>query len=172
MSSSPVQLKKYSNLTARHRPNPTNTGLRPAPMTIIDHHATRSHRGGRRGFRARHQPGPRLLHGRGTAMRSPSHPVGRGSDGLPSGPTRSSSEGSRDAVAGARSYAELSPISYAAPGTTCGNHRANSLRHPGASQGMVSAGQAHGIGAVSWTFLWAVFALQARGHWFEPSCAH
>jgi hypothetical protein len=33
--------------------------------------------------------------------------------------------------ADARSYAELSSISDAAPATTCGNHRANSPRHPG-----------------------------------------
>jgi hypothetical protein len=50
-----------------------------------------------------------------------------------------------------------------APGTTCGNHRADFPRHPGASQGMVSAGQAHEADSLSWTFLWAVFALQARG---------
>jgi hypothetical protein len=50
-----------------------------------------------------------------------------------------------------------------APGTTCGNHRADFPRHPGASRGMVSAGQAHEAGSVSWALLWAVFALQARG---------
>jgi len=37
---------------------------------------------------------------------------------------------------------------------------------------MVSAGQAHEADSVSWTFLWAVFALQARSRRFEPSCAH
>jgi hypothetical protein len=63
-------------------------------------------------------------------------------------------------------------ISDVAPGTTCGNQRADFPRHPGASQGMVSAGRAHEAGSVSWTFLWAVFALQARSRWFEPTCAH
>ena len=38
-----------------------------------------------------------------------------------------------------------------APGTTCGNHRAHSPRQPGASQGMVFAGQAHEADAVSCT---------------------
>jgi len=35
-------------------------------------------------------------------------------------------------------------VSSTAPGTTCGNHRANSPRHPRASPGMVSAVQMHG----------------------------
>src|SRR5215470_16342610 len=37
---------KYSNLTVHHRPHPTDTARRPAPMTGIDLRATRSHRGG------------------------------------------------------------------------------------------------------------------------------
>jgi hypothetical protein len=51
--------------------------------------------------------------------------------------------GSADAVAGARSYAGCHPISAAAPGTTCGNHRANFSRHPRTSPGMVLAVQVH-----------------------------
>ena len=38
--------EKYSNPAARYRPYLTNQGLRAAPTTDIDRHATRSHRGG------------------------------------------------------------------------------------------------------------------------------
>jgi hypothetical protein len=62
---------------------------------------------------------------------------------------------------GAHSYAIA--ISDAYPGTTCGNHRADFSRHPGTSRGMISAGQAHEAGSVSWTFLWAVFASETKG---------
>jgi hypothetical protein len=46
-------------------------------------------------------------------------------------------------VAGAPSYAEAIAICDAAPGTTCGNHRANNLRHLRASPGMVFSVQMH-----------------------------
>jgi hypothetical protein len=89
------------------------------------------------------------------------------------GPTRFRSEGSASTRWRAAPFlCRAIAISGAASGTTCGNHRADFPRHPGASQCVVFAGRAHEAGSVSWTFLWAVFALQARGHWFEPSCAH
>jgi hypothetical protein len=58
-----------------------------------------------------------------------------------------------DAVEGAPSPCLDIVISGAAPGTTCGNHRADFPGHPGASQGMVSAGQAHEADSVSWALL-------------------
>lgn len=39
--------RKHSNPADQHRPHPTDPGLRPAPATIIDRYAPRSHRGGR-----------------------------------------------------------------------------------------------------------------------------
>jgi hypothetical protein len=63
------------------------------------------------------------------------------------------------------------PISDAAPGTTCGNHRAHFPRAK-TSPGMVSAVQVHEPTSVAWARSLVHFALQARGHWFEPSCAH
>jgi hypothetical protein len=104
-------------------------------------------------------------HGAGQAGVQASQPASRQTS------TRSPSEGSRYAVAGARSYAELSPISDAAPGTTCGNHRADFPRAK-TSPGMVSAVQVHEPTSVAWARSLVHFALQARGHWFEPSCAH
>ena len=64
------------------------------------------------------------------------------------------------------------PISDADPGTTFGNHRANFPRHPGASPGMVFAVQLLELTPRAATRSLSQFALQARGHWFEPSCAH
>jgi hypothetical protein len=46
-------------------------------------------------------------------------------------------------VTGAPSYAEAAAICDAAPGTTCGNHRAHFPRHLRTSPGMVLAVQAH-----------------------------
>jgi hypothetical protein len=61
---------------------------------------------------ARYQSVSRLLYGRrGMAMRSPSHPAGRGSDGLPSGPNSLFERGvTTEADGGRSSYAELSVI--------------------------------------------------------------
>ena len=74
----------------------------------------------------------------------PSHPAGATRVASPARPsTRSSSEGSGDAGGGRSSYAELSAISGAAPGTTCGNHRAHSPRHLRAFPGIVFAVQMH-----------------------------
>ena len=156
---SPVGPKRYEN---RDRPRNQRSRLRPqlrvswaGPWSQSDSRAPlrprpdvrlRAHVGGERGLSSARGRRPKHCDG------NPSHPAGRESNNLPPGPTRSPARGQTYAVAGARSYAELSPISDAAPGTTCGNHRANSPRHPGASQSMVSAGQAHGIGSVSWTF--------------------
>ena len=50
------------------------------------------------------------------------------------------------------SYAELSGSLVAAPGTTSGNHRAYFPRHPRASPGMVSAGQAGELTSWSWAY--------------------
>jgi hypothetical protein len=61
---------------------------------------------------------------------------------LPARPQLASqARGHQIPVAGAPSYADLSVISCDAPGTTCGNHRAYSSRHPGASPDMVFAVQ-------------------------------
>ena len=48
-----------------------------------------------------------------------------------------------DGAAGAPSLCRAVVVSGAAPGTTCGNHRANYPRHLGASSGTVSAAQMH-----------------------------
>jgi hypothetical protein len=56
-------------------------------------------------------------------------------------PTRFRSEGSADAVAGAPFLCRAIAISDPAPGTTCGNHRANSPRHLRAHSGMLFAVQ-------------------------------
>jgi len=63
-------------------------------------------------------------------------------------------------------------ISDATPGTTCGNHRANFPRHLRTSPGMVFAVQLYELTPRAGTRSLPLFALQARGHWFEPSCAH
>jgi hypothetical protein len=59
------------------------------------------------------------------------------------GPTRFRGEGSTDAVGALLPMPRYRAISDAAPGTTCGNHRANLPRHLGASPGMVFAVQMH-----------------------------
>jgi hypothetical protein len=64
------------------------------------------------------------------------------------------------------------PISDAAPGTTCGNHRAHFPRHLRTSPGMVFAVQLHELTPEGWTRSLIHFALQARSRWFEPTCAH
>ena len=75
---------------------------------------------------------------------SPSHPGGCDSDSLPPGPNSLFKRGVKPTpVAGAPSCAELSVISGAALGTTCGNHRAYSPRHFRAPPGMVFAVQMH-----------------------------
>jgi hypothetical protein len=88
------------------------------------------------------------------------------------GPTRFRSEGSTDAVAGAPLLCRAIAISDAAPGTTCGNHHANSPGHLRASPGMVFAVQLYELTPRAGTRSLPIFALQARGRWFEPSCAH
>ena len=57
------------------------------------------------------------------------------------GPTRFSSEGSTFAVAERSFLCRAIRISGAAPGTTCGNHRANYPRHLRAHSGMIFAVQ-------------------------------
>ena len=58
------------------------------------------------------------------------------------------------------------------PGTTCGNHRAHSPGHPRTPLAMVSAAQADELPLAGWVDSRSYFALQARGHRFEPCCAH
>jgi len=59
-------------------------------------------------------------------------------------PTRFRSEGSTFAVAERSVLCRAIGISGTAPGTTCGNHRANYPRHPGTSRGIVFAVQVDG----------------------------
>jgi len=95
-------------------------------------------------------------------------------------PTRFRSEGSTDAVARGQlmrwralvPMPSYRPISDAAPGTTFGNHRANSPRHVRTSPGMTFAVQLYELTPRAATRSLSLFALQARGRWFEPSCAH
>ena len=77
-----------------------------------------------------------------------------------------------DAVAGAPFPCRAVVISGAAPGTTCGNHRANYPRHHRTPSGMVFAVQMHEPTRKAGRNPYPRPALQARGHWFEPSCAH
>jgi hypothetical protein len=96
--------------------SPWETVLREPSRPVQTGSRLTSHRGGRRAvFRAtgpRYQSVSRLLYGRrGMAMRSPSHPAGRGSDGLPSGPNSLFERGvTTEADGGRSSYAELSVI--------------------------------------------------------------
>ena len=88
------------------------------------------------------------------------------------GPTRFRSEGSADAVAGALFLCRAIAISDPAPGTTCGNHRANFPRHLGTSPRMVFAVQLYELTPRAGTTCLPLYALQARSRWFEPTCAH
>ena len=75
---------------------------------------------------------------------SPGHPTGASPVGLPPGPNSLFKRGVNDRRGGGRSFlCRAVVISGAAPGTTCGNHRANYPRHLRASSGMVFAVQMH-----------------------------
>jgi hypothetical protein len=139
----------------------SRTPLLPRPDVRL-----RAHVGGERGLSSARGRRPKHCDG------NPSHPAGRESNNLPPGPTRSPSEGSNICGGGrpflCRAIADLRCCS--------GNH----LREPPCKLSQASRGiSEHGFRRSSaWNrvceldLLWAVFALQARGHWFEPSCAH
>ena len=75
---------------------------------------------------------------------SPGHPAGATAVALPPGPNSLFKRGVNvDAVAGAPFPCRAVVISGAAPGTTCGNHRANYPRHHRTPSGMVFAVQMH-----------------------------
>jgi len=108
-------------------------------------------------IRARHSGGPLL--------RKSSHPAARSQLAI-------RARGQRMRWRAFPSYAELSRSPIAAPGTTSGNHRAHFPRHLRTSPGIVLAVQLDGLTLRAGMRSCAYFALQARGHWFEPSCAH
>ena len=148
-------------------PGPWSQSDSRAPLLPRPDVRLRAHVGGERGLSSARGRRPKHCDG------NPSHPAGRESNNLPPGPTRSSGEGSAtDAVAGACSYAGAIVISGAAPGTTCGNHRADYPRHLRAPSGMVFAVQMHELARKAGRNPYVIPPYKRGVRRFESYCAH